>query len=249
MSRASVTPPFTLYPAIDLKDGRCVRLLRGEMDAATTFNDDPADQARRFARAGFDQLHVVDLNGAFEGRSANGAAVRAILAAASTPVQLGGGVRSLDAVGAWLEAGVSRVILGTAAVRDPDLVRQAARAYPGKIAVGIDARDGKVATDGWAATSDVDAVDLARRFEDAGVAALIVTDIARDGAMLGVNVEAVGAVADAVAIPVIASGGVSSAADIRALRARPGRPIAGAIIGRALYDGALTPADALGAAA
>jgi phosphoribosylformimino-5-aminoimidazole carboxamide ribotide isomerase len=241
--------PFTLYPAIDLKDGRCVRLLRGEMDAATTFNDDPADQARRFARAGFDQLHVVDLDGAFEGRSANGPAVRAILAAASTPVQLGGGVRSLDAVGAWLKAGVSRVILGTAAVRDPDLVRQAARAYPGRVAVGIDARDGKVATDGWAETSEIDTVDLARRMEDAGVAALIVTDIARDGAMLGVNVEAVGAVADAVSVPVIASGGVCSADDIRALRARPGRPIAGAVLGRALYDGALIPADALTAAA
>jgi phosphoribosylformimino-5-aminoimidazole carboxamide ribotide isomerase len=241
--------PFTLYPAIDLKDGRCVRLLRGEMEAATTFNDDPADQARRFGKAGFDWLHVVDLNGAFEGRSANTAAVRAILAAASTPVQLGGGVRSLDAVGGWLKAGVSRVILGTAAVRDPELVRQAARSFPGQVAVGIDARDGMVATDGWAETSEVGAVDLARRMEDAGVCALIVTDIARDGAMAGVNVEAVGAVADAVSIPVIASGGVSAAEDIRALRARAGRPIEGAIIGRALYEGALSPADALAAAA
>ena len=240
--------PFALYPAIDLKDGRCVRLIRGEMDAATVFNDDPADQARRFGRDGFDQLHVVDLNGAFEGRSANAAAVRAILAAATVPVQLGGGVRDLDAVGAWLKLGVSRVILGTAAVRDPELVRQAARSFPGQVAVGIDARDGKVAVGGWAETSDVNAVDLARRMEDMGVAALIVTDIARDGAMLGVNVEAVGAVADAVETPVIASGGVSAAADIRALRARPGRPIAGAIIGRALYEGALPPADALAAA-
>jgi phosphoribosylformimino-5-aminoimidazole carboxamide ribotide isomerase len=239
---------FTLYPAIDLKDGRCVRLLRGEMDAATVFNDDPAEQTRRFARDGFAQLHVVDLNGAFEGRSANAAAVRAILAAATVPVQLGGGVRDLDAVGAWLKLGVSRVILGTAAVRDPELVRQAARSFPGQVAVGVDAREGKVATHGWAETSDVDAVDLARRMEDMGVAALIVTDIARDGAMLGVNVEAVGEVADAVAVPVIASGGVSSADDIRALRARPGRPIAGAIIGRALYEGALSPRDALSAA-
>ena len=239
---------FTLYPAIDLKDGRCVRLLRGEMDAATVFNDDPADQARRFGRAGFDQLHVVDLDGAFEGRSANAAAVRAILAAAGVPVQLGGGVRDLDAVGAWLKLGVSRVILGTAAVRNPGLVREAARSFPGQVAVGIDARDGKVAVEGWAETSDIDAVDLARRMEDAGVAALIVTDIARDGAMEGVNVQAVGEVADAVAVPVIASGGVTSAADIRALRGRPGRPIAGAVIGRALYEGAITPADALAAA-
>lgn len=241
--------PFTLYPAIDLKDGRVVRLLRGEMDEATVFSDDPGDQARRFGKAGFEWLHVVDLNGAFEGRSANTAAVRAILSAASTPVQLGGGVRSLDAVGAWLKAGVSRVILGTAAVRDPELVRQAARSFPGQVAVGIDARDGMVATDGWAETSDVEAVDLARRMEDAGVAALIVTDIARDGAMAGVNVEAVGAVADAVSIPVIASGGVSAVADIQALRARPGRPIEGAIIGRALYEAALSPAEALAAAA
>ena len=240
--------PFTLYPAIDLKDGRCVRLLRGEMDAATVFNDDPADQAMRFGRAGFDQLHVVDLNGAFEGRSANAAAVRAILSVAGVPVQLGGGVRDLDAVGNWLKLGVSRVILGTAAVRNPELVRQAARSFPGQVAVGVDARDGKVAVEGWAETSDVDAVELARRMEEAGVAALIVTDIARDGAMLGVNVEAVGAVSDAVAIPVIASGGVSSRDDIRALRARPGRPIAGAVIGRALYEGALSPADALAAA-
>lgn len=244
---AGVTP-FTLYPAIDLKDGRCVRLLRGEMDAATVFNDDPADQARRFARDGFRRLHVVDLNGAFEGRSANDAAVRAILAVASTPVQLGGGMRDLDAVGRWLKLGVSRVILGTAAVRDPELVREAARAFPGQVAVGVDARDGKVATDGWAETSETDAVDLARRMEDAGVCALIVTDIARDGAMLGVNVEAVGLIADAVAIPVIASGGVGAPEDIRLLRVRPGRPIAGAVIGRALYEGALSATDALAAA-
>lgn len=238
-----------LYPAIDLKDGRCVRLLRGAMDAAVAFNDDPADQARRFQAAGFAWLHVVDLNGAFEGRAVNAAAVRAILAATALPVQLGGGVRSLESLAAWIEAGVARVVLGTAAVRDPTLVRAAARAFPRRVVVGIDARDGRVATDGWAQTSDLAAVDLARRFEDAGVEALIVTDIDRDGAMGGVNLEAVGTVADAVALDVIASGGVRSTADLRALKALPGRPIAGAVIGRALYEGVLHPAEALAAAA
>lgn len=237
-----------LYPAIDLKDGRCVRLLRGDMEAATVFNDDPADQARRFAAAGFEWLHVVDLNGAVEGRSANAEAVRAILAAVDIPVQLGGGVRSFEAVAGWLEAGVRRVILGTAAVRDPALVRRAAAAFPGQVVVGIDARDGMASVDGWTTSSDVGSIELARRFEDVGVAALIVTDIARDGALGGVNVEATGAIADAVSTPVIASGGVAGASDIAALKRRPGRPIAGAVLGRALYEGALTPADALAAA-
>ncbi|MDP8916680.1 MAG: 1-(5-phosphoribosyl)-5-[(5-phosphoribosylamino)methylideneamino]imidazole-4-carboxamide isomerase [Pseudomonadota bacterium] len=237
-----------LYPAIDLKDGRCVRLLRGDMDAATVFNDDPADQARRFEAAGFAWLHVVDLNGAIEGRAANAEAVRAILGAVRIPVQLGGGVRTFEAVAAWLEAGVRRVILGTAAVRDPALVRRAAAAFPGQVVVGIDARDGMASVDGWTTSSEIGATELARRFEDAGVAALIVTDIARDGALGGVNVEATGALADAVSTPVIASGGVAGAEDIRALRAWPGRPIAGAVLGRALYEGALTPTDALAAA-
>jgi len=238
-----------LYPAIDLKDGRCVRLLRGDMDAATVFNDDPADQARRFEAAGFGWLHVVDLNGAVEGRSANAEAVRAILGAVRLPVQLGGGVRTFEAVAGWLEAGVRRVILGTAAVRDPALVRRAATAFPGQVVVGIDARDGMASVDGWTTSSDLGATELARRFEDAGVAAIIMTDIGRDGAMGGVNVEATGRLADAAAIPVIASGGVAGAADIAALKAWPGRPIAGAVLGRALYEGALTPADALAAAA
>lgn len=237
-----------LYPAIDLKDGRCVRLLRGDMDAATVFNDDPADQARRFEAAGFAWLHVVDLDGAVEGRSVNADAVRAILGAVNVPVQLGGGVRSFEAVAAWLEAGVRRVILGTAAVRDPELVTRAAAAFSGQVVVGIDARDGVASIDGWTSSSGVGAVELARRFEDAGVAALIVTDIAKDGALDGVNVEATGAVADAVDVPVIASGGVSGAADILALRRRAGRAVAGAVLGRALYEGVLTPADALAAA-
>ena len=238
-----------LYPAIDLKDGRCVRLLRGDMDAATVFNDDPADQARRFQAAGFEWLHVVDLNGAIAGRSANADAVRAILGAVTVPVQLGGGVRSFEGVTSWLEAGVRRVILGTAAVRDPALVKRAAAAFPGQVVVGIDARGGMASVDGWTTSSDIGATDLARRFEDAGVAALIVTDIARDGALGGVNVELTGELAEAVDIPVIASGGVAGVADIRALKARPGRAIAGAVLGRALYEGALSPADALAAAA
>ncbi len=238
-----------LYPAIDLKGGRCVRLLRGAMDAATTYNDDPADQARRFRADGFDHLHVVDLDGAFAGASANAPAVQAILAATNAPVQLGGGVRDRAGVERWLEAGVARVILGTAAVRDPALVREAAAAHPGRIAVGVDVRDGRVAVAGWAEASALSAVEVARRFEDAGVAALIITDIGRDGTLEGVNVEATGALADAVAIPVIASGGVASAHDITALKARAGTPIAGAIVGKALYAGRLVPADALRAAA
>ena len=238
-----------LYPAIDLKGGRCVRLLRGDMDQATTYNDDPADQAARFARQGFAWLHVVDLDGAFAGASANAPAVSAILAATAAPVQLGGGVRDRAGIERWLQAGVARVILGTAAVRDPELVREAARAHPGRIAVGVDVRDGRVAVSGWAEASALSAVELARRFEDAGVAALIITDIGRDGTLEGVNVEATGALADAVSLPVIASGGVASVHDLVALKARVGAPIAGAILGKALYTGRIAAADALKAAA
>ena len=238
-----------LYPAIDLKGGRCVRLLRGDMAAATTYNDDPADQAARFAAQGFRWLHVVDLDGAVEGRAANAPAVSAILAATAAPVQLGGGIRDRAGIERWLEAGVSRVILGTVAVRDPDLVREAARAHPGRIAVGVDVKDGRVAVSGWLEASELSAVDVARRFEDAGVAALIITDIGRDGTLEGVNVEATGALADAVAIPVIASGGVASVDDLHALKARAGTPIAGAILGKSLYTGAVDPAAALRVAA
>jgi phosphoribosylformimino-5-aminoimidazole carboxamide ribotide isomerase len=237
-----------LYPAIDLKDGQCVRLLHGDMDKATVFNASPADQAEQFVRNGFEWLHVVDLNGAIEGRPVNAAAVGEILRAVSIPVQLGGGIRTRAGIEHWIEAGVSRVILGTIAVTQPDLVRQAAKDFPEQIAVAIDIRDGKVAVEGWVGASDLDAVSLARRFEDAGVAALIVTDIGRDGALTGVNVEAVGAVADAVNIPVIASGGFASVLDIQNLRARPGVPIAGAVLGRALYNGAILPGEVLAAA-
>ena len=237
-----------LYPAIDLKDGRCVRLLKGDMDQATVFNEDPADQAETFCRDGFSWLHVVDLDGAVEGRAVNREAVEAILRTAPIPVQIGGGVRTLQAVERWIEAGVSRVILGTAAVRDPDLVRAAAGAFPEQVAVAVDVRDGRVAVGGWLELSDVAPVDLARRFEDAGVAALIVTDIGRDGALTGVNVEGVGEIADKVSIPVVASGGVASVQDIRRLKARCGAPIAGAVLGRSLYTGAVDPAEALAAA-
>jgi phosphoribosylformimino-5-aminoimidazole carboxamide ribotide isomerase len=238
-----------LYPAIDLKDGQCVRLLHGDMDKATVFNNSPADQASRFARDGFAWLHVVDLNGAIEGRAVNGQAVRDILHAVSIPVQLGGGVRTYEQVEAWIEAGVSRVILGTVAVENPDLVKRCAREWPEQIAVAVDVKDGRVAVKGWVGTSDLDAITLARRFEDVGVAALIVTDIGRDGAMTGVNVDQVGEVADAVHIPVIASGGVASVKDIELLKARRGVPIAGAILGRSLYAGAIRPAEALSVAA
>lgn len=227
-----------LYPAIDLKHGQCVRLLRGEMDKATVFGNDPAAQARAFAGAGCRWLHLVDLDGAFAGAPANGAAVTAILGAVTIPVQLGGGIRDRATIEAWLERGIARVILGTAAVRDPGLVREAARAHPGRIAVGIDARDGRVAVEGWAEATDIEALDLARRFEDAGVAAIIHTDIDRDGAMQGPNVAATAALARAVAIPVIASGGVASLADLAALKAS-GAPLDGAISGRALYEGRL----------
>ena len=237
-----------LYPAIDLKGGQCVRLLKGDMDKATVFNEDPADQARRFAAEGFSWLHVVDLDGAIEGRSVNTQAVSNILTTAAIPVQVGGGVRTLRDVRRWIEAGVSRVILGTAAVQDPELVRQAAADFPEQVAVAIDVRDGKVAVAGWVHTSKLDPTDLARRFEDAGVAALIVTDIGRDGTLTGVNVEAVGAVADAIAIPVIASGGVAGVDDITRLKRRAGAPIAGAVLGKALYTGALDALQALAAA-
>lgn len=237
-----------LYPAIDLKDGQCVRLLHGDMDKATVFNTSPADQASRFAKDGFDWLHVVDLNGAIEGRAVNADAVAAILNAVSIPVQLGGGVRTLEGVERWIEAGVSRVILGTVAVREPDMVKQAARLWPEQIAVAVDVRDGKVAVDGWVGASDLDPITLSKRFEDAGVAALIVTDISRDGAMTGVNVDGVGAVADAVSIPVIASGGVAAVKDIELLMARKGVPIAGAVLGRSLYNGAIRPAEVIAAA-
>jgi phosphoribosylformimino-5-aminoimidazole carboxamide ribotide isomerase len=237
-----------LYPAIDLKDGQCVRLLHGDMDQATVFNASPADQAGQFVRAGFEWLHVVDLNGAIEGRPVNADAVGEIMRAVSIPVQLGGGIRTRAQIEHWIEAGISRVILGTVAVKDPDLVRRAAADFPEQIAVAIDIRNGMVAVEGWVGASDLDAVTLAKRFEDAGVAALIVTDIGRDGALTGVNVEAVGAVADAVNIPVIASGGFASVADIRNLKARPGVAIAGAVLGRALYNGDINPAEVLTAA-
>jgi phosphoribosylformimino-5-aminoimidazole carboxamide ribotide isomerase len=234
-----------LYPAIDLKDGQAVRLLRGEMDRATVFSDDPAAQARAFQDAGCRWLHLVDLNGAFAGQPVNGAAVEAILAATDVPAQLGGGIRDMATIAMWLERGIARVILGTVAVENPDLVREAARAFPDRVAVGIDARKGKVATKGWAEETDVEATDLARQFEDAGVAAVIYTDIDRDGAMGGPNVAATEALARAVSIPVIASGGVSSLGDLIALRDTG--VIAGAISGRALYDGALDLAEALAA--
>lgn len=238
-----------LYPAIDLKGGRCVRLLRGEMDAATVYNDDPSAQAAAFRAQGFRRLHVVDLDGAFAGASVNAEAVSAILAATDAPVQLGGGVRDRAGIERWLKAGVDRVILGTAAVRDPDLVREAARAHPERIAVGVDVRDGRVAVSGWAEASALSAVDVARRFEDAGVAALIITDIGRDGTLEGVNVEATGALADAVAIPVIASGGIASLDDLRALKGRAGTPVAGAILGKSLYAGRIDAREALNEAA
>lgn len=232
-----------LYPAIDLKDGQCVRLLKGDMEKATVFGDDPAAQALKFQEAGCEWLHLVDLNGAFAGEPVNAFAVRAILAAVSVPCQLGGGIRDMATIEMWLMAGLSRVILGTVAVENPALVRQAAAAFPGQVAVGIDARGGFVATKGWATETTVQVTDLAHRFEDAGVAALIYTDIDRDGAMGGPNIAATESLARAVTIPVIASGGVSSLADLVALQAT--NVIAGAISGRALYDGAIDLRQAL----
>lgn len=234
-----------LYPAIDLKDGQAVRLVKGDFAALTVFDTDPAARAASFAAAGFQWLHVVDLDGALKGAGANGPAVRAIRAATGLPMQLGGGIRDRAAIEAWLEAGVTRVILGTIAARNPGFVREAARAYPGGVAVGIDAVDGKVAVEGWVETTDIDAVELATRFQDAGVAAIIATDVGRDGTKTGINVDFTGAMADAVAVPVIASGGLKDATDITALKARPGTPIHGAILGRALYDGLIDPAEAL----
>ena len=237
-----------LYPAIDLKDGRCVRLRRGDMAQATVFNDDPGAQAAAFVAEGAGWLHVVDLNGAFAGRPVNGDAVDAILAAAAgVPVQLGGGIRSMATIERWLERGVARVILGTVAVKEPELVRAACRAFPGQVALGIDARGGRVAVEGWAEASELRADDLARRFEDAGAAAIVYTDIDRDGVLAGPNVAATATLARAVATPVIASGGVSSIADLEALAAT-GR-IAGAIVGRALYDGRIELRAALAALA
>lgn len=235
-----------LFPAIDLKDGRCVRLRQGDMAQATIFNEDAPAQAAAFEAQGFEWLHVVDLNGAFAGHSINAPAIHAILRAIKMPVQLGGGIRDSAGIESWLGAGVRRVILGTAAVRDPALVKQAAKSFPGRIAVGIDARNGMVAVEGWAQASSLSTIELARRFEDAGVAAIIFTDIARDGMLQGANVVATAALARAVSIPVIASGGVSGVGDIRLL-IESGAPIAGAVIGRALYDGRIDPAEALAA--
>jgi phosphoribosylformimino-5-aminoimidazole carboxamide ribotide isomerase len=234
-----------LFPAIDLKDGLCVRLEEGDMARATVFHRDPAAQAAAFAAQGFEYLHVVDLDGAFAGKPVNATAVDRILAAVPNPVQLGGGIRTLATVEAWLAKGVARVIIGTAAVRDPDLVRAAARKFPSRVAVGLDARDGKVAVEGWAQASELSALDIARRFEDAGVAAIIYTDIARDGLLKGLNLDATIALAEAIAIPVIASGGLASLADIEALVAPRAAKLAGAIAGRALYDGRLDAAAAL----
>lgn len=236
---------MNIYPAIDLKDGACVRLLRGEMNEATVFNTDPVEQARFFEQKGFRWLHVVDLNGAFAGRPVNADAVGRILDAIALPVQLGGGIRDMATIETWLKRGVRRVILGTVALHNPDLVKEACKAFPGQIAVGIDAREGYVAVSGWAETSDIKALDLALKFEDCGVSAIIHTDINRDGAMGGVNIEATSDLAFHLTTPVIASGGVSSLADLQAIKAEEQAGIDGVIIGRALYDGRIDPAEAL----
>ncbi|MGB0681277.1 MAG: 1-(5-phosphoribosyl)-5-[(5-phosphoribosylamino)methylideneamino]imidazole-4-carboxamide isomerase [Magnetovibrionaceae bacterium] len=234
-----------LFPAIDLKDGQCVRLLLGEMDQATVFNDNPGDQAKSFQDAGAEWIHVVDLNGAFEGKPVNAEAVKAILDSVDVPVQLGGGIRDMETIRTWLELGVRRVILGTVAVKNPDLVREACATFPGRVAVGIDARGGMVAVEGWAETSTLTPLQLARAFEDAGVAAIIYTDIDRDGALTGPNVEATVALADAIGIPVIASGGVSSPDDLRDLVKAGGTRLEGVISGRALYDGRIDVGQAM----
>lgn len=234
-----------LFPAIDLKDGQCVRLLRGEMNQATVFNDDPADQARRFEQAGCQWLHVVDLNGAFAGKPVNGDAVAGILSSIAMPVQLGGGIRDHATIDYWLEKGVRRVILGTVALRNPQLVREACRRHPGRVVVGIDARSSRVAVEGWAKTADITALELAQRFEDAGVAAIVYTDIDRDGALSGVNVDATAALARALSTPVIASGGVASLDDLKALKKVEDSGIEGVISGRAIYDGRLDLKSAL----
>jgi phosphoribosylformimino-5-aminoimidazole carboxamide ribotide isomerase len=234
-----------LFPAIDLKNGEAVRLQQGDMARATVFNRDPAAQARAFQDQGFDYLHIVDLDGAFAGKPMNAAAVERILAAVGIPVQLGGGIRDRPTIDGWLDKGIARVIIGTAAVRDPALVKDAARAHAGRIAVGLDARDGQVAVEGWAQSSQLSALDIAKRFEDAGVAAIIYTDIARDGMLKGLNLDATIALADAVSIPVIASGGLASIDDVRALASQRARKLEGAIAGRALYDGRLDAREAL----
>lgn len=234
-----------LFPAIDLKDGECVRLVRGLMEEATVFNDDPAAQAREFQSVGFDYLHLVDLNGAFEGKPVNAGAVEAILKDVTIPVQLGGGIRDLATIETWLEKGIARVIIGTAAVKDPDLVREACRLFPGRVAVGLDAKDGKVAVEGWAEVSDVTVLDMANKFEDVGVAAIIFTDIERDGVLQGLNMDATVGLANAISTPVIASGGLSSIDDVKALIAANCPGLEGAISGRALYDGRLDPAEAI----
>jgi phosphoribosylformimino-5-aminoimidazole carboxamide ribotide isomerase len=234
-----------LFPAIDLKNGQCVRLEQGDMDRATVFNLDPAAQARDFEQQGFEYLHVVDLDGAFAGKPVNAQAVESMLKTVKMPVQLGGGIRDLATVEAWLSKGISRVIIGTAAVRDPALVKEAAKKFPGRVAVGLDARDGKVAVEGWAETSTVTALEIAQRFEDAGVAAIIFTDIARDGLLKGINWDATIALADAITIPVIASGGLASIDDIKAMLKPRAHKLEGAISGRALYDGRIDPAEAL----
>ncbi len=234
-----------LFPAIDLKNGEAVRLQQGDMARATTFNRDPAAQAKVFQQQGFEYLHIVDLDGAFAGKPMNAAAVERILAAVEIPVQLGGGIRDRATVEGWLVKGIARVIIGTAAVRNPSLVKEAAQAYPGYIAVGLDARDGKVAVEGWAETSELSALDVAQRFEDAGVAAIIYTDVSRDGMLQGLSLDATIALADAICIPVIASGGLASIEDVRALLSPRARKLEGAIAGRALYDGRLDAAAAL----
>jgi phosphoribosylformimino-5-aminoimidazole carboxamide ribotide isomerase len=240
-----VSETVILFPAIDLKGGECVRLKLGDMASATVYNSDPGAQAKAFEEQGFAWLHVVDLDGAFEGRSVNGAAVEAILAATKNPVQLGGGIRNLAHIENWLRQGLSRVILGTVAVRDPALVKEACRLFPGKVAVGIDARGGKVAVEGWAEESQLGAIELAKRFEGAGVAAIVYTDIDRDGVLAGINWDATIALADAVSIPVIASGGLASLDDIRRMTRPDAQKLEGAISGRALYDGRIDPREAL----
>ena len=234
-----------LFPAIDLKDGQCVRLKLGEMDTATVYNDDPAAQAKAFEDMGFEWLHVVDLNGAFEGQSVNGAAVESIIKATKNPVQLGGGIRTLAHIETWLSKGLSRVILGTIAVRDPELVREACKFFPGRVAVGIDAKGGKVAVEGWAQASELGVIEMAKRFEGAGVAAIIYTDIDRDGILTGINWDSTIELAGAVSIPVIASGGLASLDDIRRMTQPDAMRLEGAISGRALYDGRIDPAEAL----
>jgi len=234
-----------LFPAIDLKEGLAVRLQQGDMARATVFHRDPAQQAHAFENQGFKHLHVVDLDGAFAGKSMNGAAVERILKTVSMCVQLGGGIRDMTAIAGWLEKGINRVIIGTAAVRDPALVKEAAKKFPGRVAVGLDARDGKVAVEGWAETSELSVLEIARRFEDAGVAAIIYTDVARDGMLKGLNLDATIALAEAISIPVIASGGLASIEDIKALLAPRAQKLQGAIAGRALYDGRLDAAQAL----